>query len=618
MSSPVSEEDAGRDHSRRFSFSPMLGESTRGGGGRSRWTAPLLLAIAGGVLLAVLARVYHDWIAAEPVPNWDEALHLLLGELLAADLRHGDLWALAYDIYRMSTWPPLHASMLGLIFLVVGPSLAAGRLLSWFSFAGLAGVAGLLAHRLAPKPDVVAPAVAVVLLATCTPVAPFAGQGMLECLGLLLLTVTLVAFDIDARRQGSPAAQVGLAVASIATYLVRLNYGLLLVLALILDAVASVPAVGLWVAWRRRRILAALWIFFVVVWFAYPTKILATWQTLVNEPFTPPSGAPTGPLFAPWAMVETVGWPVVCGLMLVLASWRAWRADRSLRFLVLVTALQVLLVAFHQSKVLRHVFPIVPPLVVLCGWQAARWAGGASDRQRSPTREGIVVALVLLLAGYRLMTSLERLERPRGSVTTTEWRRIGAAVDRLASGTKFLLVGDSRLAAVEPPGLDWQLAGELGILDPSRAGALGEIGRGEAIQRLLHLLERRGLTLRGAERTVRRSVASDRSRSLYVAAPLDAPPSSDLPAIDELLVRLEVHHFSTVILVTGLSPPQSDFRPLLATLLTRHGFAPARRIDTAGLRIERFDRAPFPMGIGVRFLVSSKSPRQGAMKACCS
>ena len=66
------------------------------------------------------------------------------------------------------------------------------------------------------KPDVVAPAVAVVLLATCTPVAPFAGQGMLECLGLLLLTATLVAFDIYARRQGSPAAQVGLAVASIA------------------------------------------------------------------------------------------------------------------------------------------------------------------------------------------------------------------------------------------------------------------------------------------------------------------------------------------------------------------------------------------------------------------
>ena len=47
------------------------------------------------------------WIAAEPVPNWDEALHLLLGELLAADLRHGESTGLAYDIYRMSTWPPL-------------------------------------------------------------------------------------------------------------------------------------------------------------------------------------------------------------------------------------------------------------------------------------------------------------------------------------------------------------------------------------------------------------------------------------------------------------------------------------------------------------------------------
>jgi hypothetical protein len=572
----------------------MAGESTRGGGGRSRRAAPLLLlAIAGGVLLAVLARVHRDWIAADPVPNWDEALHLLLGELLAADLRHGDLWAFAYDVYRMSTWPPLHASTLGLIFLVTGPSLVAGRLLSWFSFAGLAVVVGLLAHRLAPKPDAVAPAVAVVLLATCAPVAPFAGQAMLECLGLLLLTATLVAFDIDVRRQGSPAAQVGLAVASIATYLVRLNYGLLVVLALILDAVASVPAVGLWTAWRRRRVLAALWGCFVAVWFAHPTKLVATWRTLVNAPFTPPSGAPTGPLFAPWAMAETVGWPVVCGLVLVLASWRVWRADLSLRFLALVTALQVLLVAFHQSQVIRHVFPVVPPLVVLCGWLAARWAGGASDRQRTPAREGIVVALVLLLAGYRLVTSLDRLERPRGSLTTTEWRRIGAAVARLASGTKFLLVGDSRLAAVEPPGLDWQLAGELGVLDPSRAGALGEVGRGDAAQRLLRLLERRGLALRGAERTVRRSVASDRSRSLYVAAPLDAPPDSALPAIDELLVRLEVDHFRTVILVTGLAPPRSDFSPLLATLLTRRGFTPARRIDTAGLRIERFDRAPF-------------------------
>ncbi len=572
-------------------MAPDEGESTRGGGGRSRWAAPLLLAIAAGVLLAVLARVHRDWIAADPVPHWDEALHLLLGELLAADLRHGDLWALAYDVYRMSTWPPLHASTLGLIFLVTGPSLAAGRLLSWFSFAGLAGVVGLLAHRLAPKPNAVAPAVAVVLLATCTPVAPFAGQAMLECLGLLLLTVTLVAFDVDVRRQGSPAAQVFLAVASIATCMVRLNYGLLMVLALILDAVASVPAAGWREAWRRRRVLAALWLCFGVVWFAHPAKLLVTWRTLVNAPFAPPSGAPAGPLFAPWAMAETVGWPVVCGLMLVLASWRAWRTDRSLRFLVLVTALQMLFVAFHPSQMIRHVFPIVPPLVVLCGWLAARWAGGASGRQRSPAREAIVVVLVLLLAGYRLVTSLDRLERPRGSVTITEWRRIGVAVDRLASGTKFLLVCDS-LAAVEPPGLDWQLAGELGILDPSRSGSLGEIGRGDAAQRFLRLLARRGLVLRGAERTVRRAIASDRSRSLYVAATLDAPSSSDLLAIDELLVRLEVDQFSTVILVTSLTPPRSDFHPPLATLLTRRGFAPAHRIDTNGLRIERFDRAP--------------------------
>jgi hypothetical protein len=588
----LSEQDDGQGRSRGsgFAFTPV--ESTRGGGGVLRAAAPLLLAIAGGVLLAVLARVYRDWIAADPVPHWDEALHLLLGELLAADLRHGDLWALAYDIYRMSTWPPVHATMLALVFLVTGPSTVAGRLLSWFSFAGLAGVTGLLAHRLAPKPNAVAPAVAVILLATCTPLAPFAGQAMLECLGLLLLSVTLVAYDIDARRHASPATQAGLAVASIATYLVRLNYGLLVLMALILDAAASVPATGLRSTWRRRRVVAALWICFVVLWFAHPTKIVATWQTLVNAPFTPPAGAPKGPLFAPWAMVETVGWPVVFGLVLVLLSVSAWWANRSLRFLVLVTALQLLLVAFHQSRVIRHIFPVVPPLVILCGWLAARWAAGASDRQRSPARGGIVVALVLLLAGYRLVISLDHLERPHAAVASTEWRRIGAAVARLADGTKILLVGDSRLATVEPTGLDWQLAGELGILDPSRAGALGEIGRGDAALRLLRLLDRRGLALPAAERVVRRSVASDRSRSLYVTAPLDAPPDSVLPAIETLLVQLEIDHFSTTILVTSPAPPLSALRHSLTTLLTRRGFVPTGRINVTGLCIERFDRVP--------------------------
>jgi len=561
-------------------------ESTRGGAGVLRAAALPLLAIAGGVLLAVLARIYRDWIAADPVPNWDEALHLLLGELLAADLRHGDLWALAYDVYRMSTWPPLHATMLALVFLVTGPSMVAGRLLSWFSFAGLAGVTGILAHRLAPKPNAVAPAVAVVLLATCTPLAPFAGQAMLECPGLLLFTATLVAFDIDARRHASPATQVGLAAASIATYLVRLNYGLLVVMALLVDTIASVPAIGLRSTWRRRRVVAALWICFLAIWFAHPVKLLATWRTLVNAPFIPPTGAPKGPLFAAWAMAETVGWPMVFGLVVVLLSWRAWRANSSLCFLVLVTGLQLLLVAFHQSKVIRHVFPVVPALAILCAWLAAYWAGRASDRQRSPALGWIVLALFLLLAGYRLAISLDRLARPRALVANKEWRQIGAAVARLANGAKFLLVADSRLAAVEPPGLDWQLAGELGVLDPSRAGALGEVGRGDAAERLLRQLDRRGLALPAAKRAVRRSVASDRSRSLYVAAPLEARPNSSLLAIEKLLVQVKIDRFNTTILVSNPALPQP-----LTTLVTRRGFAPTGRINVAGVYIERFDLA---------------------------
>lgn len=188
----------GPSRSRGFAFMPV--ELTREGRGVPRATALLLLTTAGGALVTVLAHVYREWIAADPVPNWDEALHLLLGQLLAVDLRHGDLWAFSYDVYRMSTWPPLHATMLALVFLFTGPSMFAGRLLSWFAFAGLACATGILAHRLAPKPNAVAPAVAVVLLATCTPLAPFAGQAMLECLGLLLITTTLMTYDFCARR----------------------------------------------------------------------------------------------------------------------------------------------------------------------------------------------------------------------------------------------------------------------------------------------------------------------------------------------------------------------------------------------------------------------------------
>jgi hypothetical protein len=230
----------------------------------------------------------------------------------------------------------------------------------------------------------------------------------------------------------------------------------------------------------------------------------------------------------------------------------------------------------------------VPPLAVLCGWLAALAVAGVAARRRGAIQAWIVAGLVLALTGYRLTAWHVLRQRPAVRVASAEWRRVGDAVGRLAKGTKFLLVGDARLSSVDPTALDWRLAGELGLLDPSRAGALGEVGRGSEALRFLRRLERRGLALPAAERAVSRSVASDRSRSLYVAPSAGDPFHDSLSATDALLAKLNVDDYQTIILVTDPATPRAV---PLSSLLTLRGFVRVDRIGVAGVFVERFERA---------------------------
>jgi hypothetical protein len=493
-----------------------------------RGAGPVTSATYLGVAVAgfVAVAVYHlrTSVLSHPAAHWDEALHLLYAELLAESLRAGDLWALAYDCYRMSMWPPLHALLVGLAFASLGPSALVGRVAGLlFLTAGLAGLAAL-AHRLAPHPLGCSPAFAIALGAGCSPLLGLASQAMLEPLGALLLAVAFLSFDHDAARGSPRSSQAMLGAAVVATYLARLNYGLLLIAALGVEGMLSTRRDGWRTTLARRHVCVLVIAVFLAAWLSHPVKLRTTWTILVNSRFEPPPGAPSGPFFAPWALWTVLG---TLALALVPLAWRsrssaAGRATG--RFLVVVAGLQLALLAAHQSQLVRHVLPAAIAIIPVLASAAAHASHELAARRGQRTASAASLSMLAMLAAG----GLRRVEGavPQPGAASVAAPRVAAAVAELVSREeRFLLV----IAAphLESPGIDWSLVAQHGLLLPSRAGALGEEGRGAATLQLLDRLSAQGIPVEPLALAVRRSTAADRSRTVHIAT-LAAPEASAL------------------------------------------------------------------------------------------
>jgi hypothetical protein len=428
----------------------------------------ITLAAVVAISTAAGWLVYNKLVLLGIQPFWDEAAHLLQAALIAHDVGTGDLPGLLLDSYRQVYWPPMHSWLVGGVFLLTGPDIEAARVVSVVAYVLLAPTLFLVARTVESRHGVTAGIIAAGLVLTCPGIISYAARSMLELPGLLALSAAILAYCVlEKRPDAPPRAHALLGACVVLTYLVKTNFGVLLVLAIVATKLLAVRF-RLRALLTRRNMHAVLPLaLFCAIWFAYPPKIVSTWQALVNRPWGGEEARGlAGLLFYPNALADLSGsWWMFAVLWIgVIAAWR-WRSQPGVLFLLVLTLTLFAIGEIHHTKLDRHIMPMFPPMFVLSGIAGARLWGALAPRG------GHGRAAILLLLACALSLQVATLARRR-------WIP-GGYPDGLdvmgyvfAEGRRHEPVLVLGLEGVwpAPPVIDWHLVSE-GLLEPTWAGS---------------------------------------------------------------------------------------------------------------------------------------------------
>jgi 4-amino-4-deoxy-L-arabinose transferase-like glycosyltransferase len=519
-------------------------------------------------------------------PFWDEAAHALKGALIAHDLREGDLLGFLFDSYRQVYWPPLHSSLVAIAFLLTGPSLEAARAVSVVAFVLLAPTLFLVGRTVDPRHGVLAGSVAAALSLTSPGLIALAAKGMLELPGLLVLSLTMLIYCWLERHPRAPlGAHALLGVCTVVTYLIKSNYGVLLVIGI---ALTKLIAVG----FRPHRLLtrpnlyAVLpLVIFCAIWFAYPPKVVATWNALVNRPYGGVAAwGLAGLLFYPRVLIDLSGswWMSIILWSCVALAWRTRRRP-GIVFLAVLALTLFIIGEFHHTKMDRHIMPMFPPMFVLTGvagaelwaWLGARGSGGRT-------------AVVLSLAGVAILHATTLGSRDWAPAEAREGLDVMAYVSESArEGTPTLILG-TRGAWPEPPVVDWNLFSE-GLLPVTAAGTAMD-PRQERRLAIAIVDARLPKSLRTrAKRLLDRYDSPSMTRSLY---PADRLPESQAEFEATLKATLANNPPRTIIAMVGTSDTTLHTVSFIAPGLISAGFRQSslREFPRAGTRVYVYNR----------------------------
>jgi hypothetical protein len=460
---------------------------------------PRALALGGIAIVAALAvsvgqLVFDRAIATNPPVSWDEGAHSLFGVLVAQDMRQGNLLGLAYDTYRQVYWPPMHSWLVAVAFLGFGETIAVSRSVSLAAYELLPLALMLAARVMYPAGEArrgwTAATIAGLLAVAMPALVPFASLAFLDLPALLALSLTLLAAFFGERARQRPQRQMLVALGILATYLLKTNYGLLLMLVFGIDRLMDVRSSREGLRSRRTAYLVIPIAIVLAIWFAYPPKIAVTLRAMVNKPAGADPWSFDGLLFYPRVLLAFAGSvPMLCVLIAGLAA--AWRSRRApnVRLLLILAVLQFAIGQLHHTKEDRHLLPIVPPLVLLASSAAERvWHAVAGVRLgRVPIAPTIGALFAALLAWQ--VSALVTKPLPVSSVIR---HPLAAAQAELASsieaagarGGRTLVVGTFDLSP-GPPAIDWDLVVSRRLLDVERSGAIAIADRDRALGRAI-------------------------------------------------------------------------------------------------------------------------------------
>lgn len=534
-------------------------------------------AIAAGVAVLLLSALLalrelaRDGAATRRF-HFDEGSHALLGLLIAEDLREGDGLALLYDVYRQTTWTPLHSLLVGGSLVALGTTRLAARAGSAVSLILLGQVLFWGGWGLARRRKIWAGAVAGTLAVATPALVGYADECMTELPALTALAAGLVLAARAMVERGSARLFAAVGVTGVVTYFLRPSYGVLLFAMVVVTLLLE-----------RRRLMPRAWLHFLApygllgIWFLYVPRVAATWRGLVNLPgrsaevYSLP-----GLLFYPGVAVDLVGWPL---MLVALGLAGLWLRRRELPPGALVPVvfigLQMIAAELHATKSARYLFPVVPAVSLLIGLGLSALAPTPADEPGAGKRRAAQAVLVAVLA-LALWRAAAAAPARRPVDTEPELAAVAATLRERAPA---LLIAPRNIRPA-PAEIDWRLAAEDGALAASRAGALGEVGRGAAARRVLRRLPVPPALRERVLRVADRSTSADRSRTLYLGLPPGAPHAGSREQTTAFLVRdLRLASYRAVVL---LWPPDAAAGPAdwLVAAVESEGFRCASQETT--------------------------------------
>ena len=556
------------------------GRSLQGTGSTLALTAVLMASVVTGLL------VFVCMVLPERAPAWDEAAHALQGALIAHDLRTLDPMGFLFDTYRQVWWPPLHSWLLGGAFLVAGESLEVARGVSVLALVLLAPTLFLIGRTVEPRHGILAGSVAAALALTSPGLLLFAAQSMLELPGLLAIAATMLAYCALKRDPGAPArAHALLGVGTVLAYLVKTNYGILLVLAIVVSKLIAVDFRVRRLATRQNLYAALPLAIFCLVWFAYPPKIVSTWNALVNQPSPGEVQERAGLWFYPRAIAAFSGsWWMSALLWGGLATaWKS-RDKPGVVFLVVLSVSLLGIGTIHPTKAARHILPVLPALFVLAGVAAAELWGWLRTRGRS-----IRIAAIGLVACLAALHSATLARRDWFPTESRHMNDVLAYVSGLSHENGPVLVIGTMGTSPAPPVIDWHLAAVENLLPVTAGGAAMDPRRERRLAHTIHGAPVPELLRLSARRVLGRYDAPSAMRSLH-AGDRFAEDAARFGAV--LQETLDADPPRSILTVIGTSDTTKYPASFVAPGLARGGFreVSVREFPSAGASVHVYRR----------------------------
>jgi len=529
--------------------------------------------------VSVLATLGAAWaiftytvLPAGPPCDWDETAHAVRGLLIAYDLQQGDWLHFLFDTYRQVYWPPLHSWFTGIAYLAAGQSMVAARLVSVIAFIMTALLLYATGRDMGEKKENLAGLIALVLYVTSPPMASYAALSMLEIPGLLGLTLTFFIHNRVNRARVPPGRHMCLGLAMTFTYFIKSHYGVLLILTFLVTQLIDNRFTRRPLVSRANVYTLLPMVIIYAIWFAYPPKLVSTWNHLVNQPWgVEDAYSLEGLLYYPRAFFHLAGSPALLALFMgaIILAFKSW-ANRTIRFLLVLVIIQFLIGEIHHTKMERHLFPVMPPVFLLSGYSLAKW-------WRRPSQRGLFFYLPRLATCALLVSAVFLFPKSLHPLPQDARRDVINHVVKAARVPgKILILATKELRRPTIPMIDWQLVTEKKLILPPQAGtftpSLTEIQKLKAIVIRLDAPWLKGIT----DRFMRRANHPGRIRMIYIGFyPFRFPDQTTLNRF--LMKTLSEGSFDPVVILTSLEDgaphPLSLLRPVLEGTGLKHGSA---------------------------------------------